>query len=484
MSAIPLRLPRQRAVLYLRQSVYREESISLELQEQAGRDYCERQGYAVIAVEADPGISGRTWKRPAVQRVMELVEQQQVDVIVLWKWSRLSRSRLDWAVAVDKVESLGGRIESATEPLDTTTASGRFARGVMTEYAAFQSEQIGETWKETIRSRIGKGLPGSGGPRFGYTHPEKDVYEPDTVTGVILAECYRLRAEDGVGYLGLAKWLNRQGVLTTGGSPWDATKIRLVMESGFAAGLIITGVQAKQHAYHAGRHEALITPETWDRYLATARPGANPAWRSDPASPLTGLIKCGDCGSSMRRHLHQSGGKYVPGFVCNRAVSASSPIVSCTEHRALAAVKEWVFDLTTDLDAMAAAEQKITDRRVAQINDAAAIDRRIEKIKGDLANLTIRYVQERVGEDAYQATAARFQTDIERLRSSRREAEPSPQVEIDIRALAITAAAEWDNATTDELRRLLTKMIRVVKVLPRRMTGERYVKFDVIPLWA
>lgn len=93
-----------RAVIYLRQSTHRDESISLELQETACRDYCDRMGYDIVAVRADPGISGRTWlKRPDVQRVMAAIEGGEADVIVLWKWSRLSRSRKDWALAASEV---------------------------------------------------------------------------------------------------------------------------------------------------------------------------------------------------------------------------------------------------------------------------------------------------------------------------------------------------------------------------------------------
>src|SRR5690348_11701092 len=112
-----------RAVLYLRQSISHDDSISLELQEASCRAYCQQQGYQVVAVESDPGISGRTWKRPAVNRVMQLIEDGGADVVVLWKWSRLSRSRRDWALAADRADVAGGRIESSTEAVDIGTAT-------------------------------------------------------------------------------------------------------------------------------------------------------------------------------------------------------------------------------------------------------------------------------------------------------------------------------------------------------------------------
>lgn len=130
-----------RAVIYVRQSTHKEESISLELQETACREYCIRMGYVVVEVIPDPGITGRTWiKRAGVQKAMACVENGDAEIIVLWRWSRLSRRRLHWAVATDRIETIGGRIESATEPVDTATAAGKFARGMLGEVAAFESE--------------------------------------------------------------------------------------------------------------------------------------------------------------------------------------------------------------------------------------------------------------------------------------------------------------------------------------------------------
>lgn len=84
---------RERAAIYPRQSTYREGSISLELQETAGRDYAARHGYDVVAVVSEPGLSGRTFNRPGVAAVMDIVGQGTADIILLWKWSRLSRNR-------------------------------------------------------------------------------------------------------------------------------------------------------------------------------------------------------------------------------------------------------------------------------------------------------------------------------------------------------------------------------------------------------
>lgn len=74
-----------------------------------------------MAVEADPGVSGRTWNRRAMERTVASIEGWQAEVGELWKWSRLSGSCIDSAVSPDKVEFAGGRNESATEQIEVTT---------------------------------------------------------------------------------------------------------------------------------------------------------------------------------------------------------------------------------------------------------------------------------------------------------------------------------------------------------------------------
>lgn len=279
-----------RAVLYLRQSVARDDSISIELQEIAGRDYCAQHGYEVVAVEIDEGISGRTWsKRPAVQRVMDMIESKNADVIVLWKWSRLSRSRKDWALAADRVDIAGGRIESATEPIDTATASGRFARGVMTEYAAFQSEQIGEQWAEVRQRRFNLGLPPSGALPWGWIGKRTHI-EPHPIEAEFVKQMYQLYLE-GNGWTSIASWANQVGAEPRRSSKgWLGCSIRKILDSPIHAGLVVYHGEIRE-----GQHEGIISREVWDRYQALRHNRHVPIKIRDSNSLLSSIIIC-HCG--------------------------------------------------------------------------------------------------------------------------------------------------------------------------------------------
>lgn len=455
--------PRPRAVLYLRQSVAREESISLELQEQAGRDYCERNGYDVVAVEADPGISGRTWNRPAVQRVMAMVERKEADVVILWKWSRLSRNRLDWAIAVDKIETLGGRIESATEPVDTSTATGRFARGMLAEFAAFESERIGDVWREAHERRIRAGLPANGKPRFGYQYSREEGFTPDPVTGPILREMYQ-RYLRGESVYALTKWLNdgptrpQRGYGVVSDGLWSARTIRRVLDSGFGAGYI---------SHHGellpGAHEGVITKEEFEAYQeARQRRAARPrAERSEYL--LSGLVRC-VCGSPMNPGMfgHNRQAKYRCKAAQSKRTHSGGYVTGAFVE---AFVREWLGGLADRLNA-AAAEFAASQALRPVADPEAPLRRKIAALDAKLDALTIQLVDGTIPRDSYERVRDRLSVEREALvgelrRISVRNAVPPVAVAGDL-------LATWDDLPIPARREALRLLIDYVEVTPGR----------------
>lgn len=363
-----------RAVIYLRQSHYREESISLELQERACRDYCDRLGYDVVAVEADPGISGRTWNRPAVQRVMTAIENQHADVVVLWKWSRLSRSRKDWALALDRADIAGGRIESATEPIDTATASGRFARGVMTEYAAFQSEQIGEQWEEVRQRRLRLGLPASGRLPFGWNWTDTGI-APDPERAPIVAEMYA-RYLGGSGSADIARWLNERGIPGPNGTPWTRARPLTVLDSPIHAGLI-----PYRGDTHPGAHEPIIDEATRRAYLTERARRRRTQQQPRQSHYLLSLLMRCSCGARMTGKGAVTGGRWYGGYLCGAKYAsvdhAAAAYISAL--RIEPAVEAWAlsFDVEGSADsggsaAAAVARRDRLLRQLSQLEDEAA----------------------------------------------------------------------------------------------------------------
>jgi site-specific DNA recombinase len=112
-----------RAVAYVRVSQARNGMISPELQMRAIEDYCRRRRYLIIETLQDLDLSGRIWRHRQMDRAIAMIEHGDAQAIVVWRWSGVTRNRLDWALAVDRVEGAGGLLESATEGFDTTTST-------------------------------------------------------------------------------------------------------------------------------------------------------------------------------------------------------------------------------------------------------------------------------------------------------------------------------------------------------------------------
>lgn len=471
LAAVPDAPPR--AVLYLRQSTYREDSISLELQETAGRDHCARMGYTVVAVEADPGISGRTWARPAVQRVMALVEDGQADVVVLWRWSRLSRSRKDWAIAADRVDVAGGRIESATEPNDPT-AAGRFARGVMTELAAFESERISEQWKEIHANRVARGLPPSGRLPWGWTWVDGAVV-PDPDKAPVIVEAYR-RFLAGAGIRDLTHWLNGLGARPERARAWGLATIAQCLDSPVHAGLV-----SYQGKTYPGVHDGLIDVATWEAYRRERERRASER-EVKRRYLLSGIARC-PCGQPMngftitKAAASRGGGKRH--FVSYRCVTLGRTeghgSWSLTARVVDGAMLDWLHQVAADVENRAprAAARRDDARRETQ-----RVAREITALDAQLTALTKHLASGLVPETAYLSTRNDIMATRRELERGLAEAERLIlHVPDDPSAIARGALRDWETLPIDGRRALLRQLVHAVVVDFETKTAR------VVPVW-
>jgi site-specific DNA recombinase len=143
--------PKVRCAVYTRKST--EEGLDMEFNSlDAQREACE----AYIASQKaegwildhdrfdDGGISGGTLERPALKRLLADIELGKVDVVVVYKIDRLSRSLMDFAKLVELFERRNVTFVSVTQSFNTTTSMGRLTLNVLLSFAQFEREVIGE----------------------------------------------------------------------------------------------------------------------------------------------------------------------------------------------------------------------------------------------------------------------------------------------------------------------------------------------------
>lgn len=330
----------RRAVAYARVSMAREEMISPEIQLDAIRGWCAANNRDIVEEIVDRGKTGRNFNRQ-IQRAIEMTEGSEADDIVVWKFSRFGRTRSGWEKNLGRVEDKGGELHSASEPVDAKTAVGKFTRGLFGQLAAFESDLFSEGWKEAQSYRHNLGLPHTGTPQFGYVHHRcrdsdenrwrlrtpkdractddgtcREEYRVDPVTGPVLAELYR-RYLASEGLASLAAWCQSTGQPRIRGGEWYASSVSDLLDSGFGAGLLRTGIKGKAtrgaHVeYLPGAQTPVIEHDVWEAYLAR-REATYDLHSSAKRSvwPLTGLIKCGLCGGSMTCASSARGRGYI-----------------------------------------------------------------------------------------------------------------------------------------------------------------------------
>ena len=278
----------RRAALYLRQSQYHDGSISEELQETTTRALCEREGWEVVGVYKDIDLSGTsTTKRTGLKALRSSYDRGEFDIAVAHAVSRFSRNMQDGAEIVAEMPI--ATVLEGEAPHDDD-----FMPLLHMLLAHKQSKEIGKRWKEVHAHRIARGLPPTGGPRFGYVVNEDGTYSPDIATAPVLREMYS-RFINGSGTPAITSWLNEAGHRTTKGNAWSEYNVRDVLNSGFGAGRI----EFKGSEFW-GVHEPVISRDVWEMFLrAKAARAAKPRKAQAARWHLQGLVRCGLCGSTM-----------------------------------------------------------------------------------------------------------------------------------------------------------------------------------------
>lgn len=477
-----------RAVIYVRQSQKNEESISLELQEEINRGYCKRQGYHVVDVIPDQ-ISGRKWdKRKGVRKVMQMVEAGEADVVVLYRWSRISRRRLHQAQAIYLIEEAAGcRLESATEPFDTRTAAGKFGRDQMLSFAAFQGDLIGEQWTETHDRRRENGLPHCGGARFGYVYAEKR-YGIDSDTRDHVAWMYDAYIK-GAGFRSIANELNGRGIFNARGQLWREVTVTSYLDSGFAAGLIPHNVTNgfDNRSWLPGDHESILDEGVWDKYLVARRrrrAGALPPRFQNPRYPLSGLVRCGDCEGFMVS-CKGSSGETGHSYQCGRwKATGKGRCVTITRARVERRVKGWLAKIVVDIEKAAERNKQIKTIRTRVKSDVETAARGLAVLDSQLTKLTLRYNADIIPEVAYIASRDELMAKrkIAQQTLDAAEAHADQIVPLPPRDIVVRLLDDWDILPVAERRAMLGRLISAVEVHPPDRPHTRGT-VRILPVW-
>lgn len=323
---------RLRCAIYTRKSS--EEGLEMEFNSlDAQRESCEAyiasqrsEGFAAIRERYDDGgHSGGTLERPALQRLLADVEAGLIDVIVVYKIDRLSRSLMDFSKLVEIFERNQVTFVSVTQSFNTTTSMGRLTLNILLSFAQFEREVIGERIRDKFAASRKKGMWMGGYVPLGY-----DVRDRKLVINEEEAKTVRMIFERFVtigSATRLAKALAAEGVVNKRG--------RLI-DKGFLYKLInnriYIGEAVHKGTSYPGEHEAIIDRELWDAVhsiLKTSPRLRAAASRNQTPAMLKGLIFT-DTGTAMTPTATKKGSKLYRYYtsmdlIRNRPTDAGGP---------------------------------------------------------------------------------------------------------------------------------------------------------------
>ena len=254
-----------RCAVYTRKST--EEGLDMEFNSlDAQREACESyvasqkaEGWLLLPDHYDDGgFSGGTLERPALQRLTADIEAGRVDVVVVYKIDRLSRSLMDFAKLVEVFDRNDVTFVSVTQSFNTTTSMGRLTLNILLSFAQFEREVIGERIRDKFAASRKKGMWIGGWAPLGYDIKDRKLIINEAEAATVLALFQRFLRVGSMTKVVVA--LRSEGMTTKGGKPVDKGYIYRILNN-----RVYLGEAVHKGIAYPGEHEGIIDQSLWDR---------------------------------------------------------------------------------------------------------------------------------------------------------------------------------------------------------------------------
>ena len=275
------------AALYIRVSTdaQREEGYSIEAQQEMLGAFCKSKQIQNYSFYIDGGFTGSNIDRPQMKELISDIESRKVNIVVVYKLDRLSRSQKDTLYLIEDVFLPNGvDFISVQESFDTSTSFGKAMIGILSVFAQLERETIRERTRMGMRERVKSGLwMGGGRVPFGYDYDkEKGVLVPNGDAARV-KKIYDL-------YL---KGYSPARIAQALGLKYDRLAEQILKRKSNAGYICYNDEEFE------GRHEPVVSLETYQQAMDLMAERS----RKRPAASnylLTGLVYCGKCGAKLR----------------------------------------------------------------------------------------------------------------------------------------------------------------------------------------
>jgi len=219
----------------------------------------------------DGGVSGGTLERPDLQRLLADVDAGLIDMIVVYKIDRLTRSLSDFSRLVERLEMANCSFVSVTQSFNTSTSMGRLTLNVLLSFAQFEREVTGERIRDKIAASKKKGMWVGGWPPLGYdvkARPERGLVVNDAEASAVTRifqlydehACLGSVQQEAEQFGFRSKHRTFKNGRIIGGNVMSRGQIHFLLTNPIYVGLI-----RHRKETHPGQHEPIIDQVLWDR---------------------------------------------------------------------------------------------------------------------------------------------------------------------------------------------------------------------------
>ena len=314
------------AVIYVRVSTKEQtENLSLSTQLKACEEYCERQGFEVLARFREEGESAKTADRTELQKLLQYcrTHKGKVQFVVVFNLTRFAREKYDHFALRAHLKSLGISLRSATEPIDDTS-TGKLMEGVLAAFAQFDNDVRSDRTRAGMRAALELGRWTFLAP-LGYVNAPRATGKslmPDPERAPLVRRAFQDFATGRFAKEEILKTVTALGLRTRRELPLPPqTFCRMLRNRVYIALIDVPdyGVSTR------GDFEPLVSEKVFYRVQAILDGRLEvtaPRQRNDPDFPLRGYVRCEACGRPLTASWSKGRSEYYAYYHCQRQCRA------------------------------------------------------------------------------------------------------------------------------------------------------------------
>lgn len=479
----------RRCAIYTRKSTsvgLEQDFNSLDAQRESCVAYIQRQQGWILLDDRydDGGFTGANIERPAFQRLLTDIEAGKIDVVVVYKVDRLSRSLLDFAKLMERFGAAGTSFVSVTQNFSTADAMGRLTLNMLMSFAEFEREMIGERTRDKIAAQRRRGKWTGGTVPLGYSVVDKKLVVND-LEAVLVREIFSLYLQER-STLAVARNLNKSNrstkrhVAVNGrlreARTWTKGDVTRVLRNP-----IFAGYMSSHGELHEGEHEPIVDRETYSavRNLLDGRSGPAKDHGRNADYILRGLLRCACCGSAFTPASTRKGRIEYRYYRCTRrdqegkGACPSAPLpAGAIEEYVIERLREAVAAGSLASDVEANVKERLRGRRKDLLTERKKLPGQIAALSTEGKRLLdtmadVNGVARRLAEERLQGLGDELGRCESRLATVERELATLEKTELESSWVAQCLndfTAIWGVLTPENRGRLLRAVVQQVEV--------------------